>query len=429
MLWIRPPKFALRNAVSAFVLVCSAGVVLDFLAGLQWITIGPKLISTLLIAGIVSQSGLIERLRSRTRLRILRLSLQEMALIASSLMFACVFSEIALRLFFLERLTPKSLTEFQAFMASRWPRPIPIDKVPESTRIVGLADSMGVVGGASQNYYYLLEDHLRTSGYRAEMMNVSVSGNEPRHELAMLELAMQYHPDLVLHSFYVGNDFTLFGEDTYQVRGIRIDDREGSSRFRPQNFFLTDFLRNGLTSLRDTRRSEEELRAGVVEQAGHLSRAAYFALERSRLPLFNPSHKQAMTEVFSTLDAIRQTAVRGHSRYAMVINPEEIQVDEGLRTEVLQTFNVKEEEFVVDFPQQLMHSYCESRNILCLDLLPVFRATDNTGALYTTRDGHYSLKGNQTAAAAIYHFLIENKLVHRASPDAVVTTSDDDHAK
>ena len=48
-----------------------------------------------------------------------------------------------------------------------------------------------------------------------------------------------------------------------------------------------------------------------------------------------------MSEVFQVLDATREMAINGGASYAMVINPEQIQVDENLRDEVLRSFNIR----------------------------------------------------------------------------------------
>ena len=86
---------------------------------------------------------------------------------------------------------------------------------------------------------------------------------------------MSYAPDLVLHGFFVGNDFTLYGEDNYQYRGIRIENEPGISRYWPRNFFLTDLIRNQLIRWRDLRQIELEQKTGVAAEAGYLSEEVF----------------------------------------------------------------------------------------------------------------------------------------------------------
>jgi hypothetical protein len=47
----------------------------------------------------------------------------------------------------------------------------------------------------------------------------------------------------------------------------------------------------------------------------------------------------------------------------------------------------------------------------CLDLLPIFRAKAMDEELYTLRDTHYNLAGQNLAAASIAQFLSERQLL------------------
>ena len=118
-----------------------------------------------------------------------------------------------------------------------------------------------------------------------------------------------------------------------------------------------------------------------------------------------------MKRVFPILDSIRNVAVKGGARYAMVIHPDHTQVDESLRRELIKTFQIREADYDFDFPQKVLASYCAASGILCLDLLPDLRARAKQGALYTVSDGHYNPAGNQLAADKIRQFLIDRDLV------------------
>ena len=204
-------------------------------------------------------------------------TLKDVALVGCSIMIMVILAELVFRFVLLERLTPKNQRELVRLMSTQWQEPIPIAKPEGTFRILGLADSFGVVGGTSANYHYLLEAMLRRQLRPGiQMVNVSVTGYAPRHELAILRLALPYSPDIVLHGFFVGNDFTLYGADTYQYGAIRIDDEPGISRHRPRHFFLTDLIRNGLLLLRDQRQVRFEQRTGVVDGIGYLSEKVFY---------------------------------------------------------------------------------------------------------------------------------------------------------
>lgn len=343
---------------------------------------------------------------------------RRMFMVACSVMFVVIPAEVVLRLFLLERLTPKNQEEFLRLVSAQWREPIATSKPNDTFRILGLADSMGVVPDTSSNYHYLLEDTLRhQSPPKIQMVNVSVTGYAPRHELAMLRLAKPYSSDLVLHGFFVGNDFTLQGEDTYRYGAIRIDDEPGARRYRPSQFFLVDVFHNELLFLRDRRQIRLEERNGIVQKAGHLSKKFFMDMQWRRMNyLYKPSSKDDMEKVIPILKAIRYAAEEAGGRYVMIIHPDRTQVDERLRREIAKTYNVSEDDYDFDFPQKVLMSYCAASGTFCLNLLPGFRANAKQNDLYLVLDGHYSVKGNQLAAAMINQFLSDKQLIRSASP-------------
>ena len=345
---------------------------------------------------------------------------KDAALVTSSVMCTLIIAELVLSFILVVRLTPKSEREFARLMSLQWPESISIEKANGTFRVLGLADSFGVVGGKSGNYHYLLEDLLRRQvSPRIQMVNVSVTGYEPRHELAMLRFAMPYAPDVVLHGFFVGNDFTLYGEDTYEYRGIRINDQPGISRYRPKHFFLVDLILNQLSFFRDLRQIQLEQRSGLVQESGYLSKKFFLNLQFQRMKyLYRKSENDDMKKIMPILDSIHHATEKGRARYVMIIHPDQTQVDEHLRKEIIEKFQVKEEDFDLDLPQKILMSYCAARGILCLDLVPAFRAEGKLRNLYNTRDGHYNLSGNQLAAARISQFLLEKRLIRGPIPEA-----------
>ena len=333
------------------------------------------------------------------------------AMVGCSVMFVVILAELVLRFFLLETLTPKNRREFLHLMSLQWPEPISVTKPIHAYRILGLADSFGVMGGTSGNYHYLLEAALRREVSPAiQMVNVSVSGYEPRHELAIMRFGMAYAPDLVLHGFFVGNDFTLYGEDNYEYRGIRIENQPGISRYWPRHLLLADLIRNQIIRLRDLRQIEFEQRTGAVDQVGYLSRKFFLQMQLHRMIYLRKQSENEMKKVLPILASIRYVARKGGARYVMVIHPDQTQVDESLRREIIRTFQLREQDYDFDFPQKILASYCAGSGILCLDLLAGFRAKAKQGALYTISDGHYNLDGNKLAADNIRRFLLDSQL-------------------
>jgi hypothetical protein len=175
--------------------------------------------------------------------------------------------------------------------------------------------------------------------------------------------------------------------------------------------FLADLIRNQLIRLRDLRQIELEQRTGVVDQVGYLSRRFFLQMQLQRMVYLQEQSENAMKRVLPILASIRYVAEKGGARYVMVIHPDQTQMDESLRKEIIRTFQVREQDYDFDFPQKILASYCAGSGILCLDLLAGFRAKATQGALYTISDGHYNLNGNQLAADSIRQFLLDRQLL------------------
>ena len=391
------------------------GLGLPFVASTETGWVGLVLLASFLLQVNFPQ-WLIERVYRHWKPSI---SVTEVVLVGCSLMVMLIVAELVFRLVLLERLTPKSQPEFLHLMSTQWPEPISTAKPNGAFRILGLADSFGVVYEAS-NYHYLLEDILRRQlSPRIQMVNVSVTGYAPRHELAMLRFAMPYSPDIVLHAFFVGNDFTQYGEDTYQYGAVRIDDVPGTTRYRPRYFFLADFIRNGLLMLQDERQARLEQRTGAVDKIGYLSKKFFIEVQFRRMKdIFNLSKTNELEKVIPILDAIRHAVEGRGARYVMVIHPDQTQVDKHLRREIIEKFQVREKEYNFDLPQKVLLSHCEAKGIICLDLLPEFRAKAQLGDLYSIRDGHYDVNGNRLAATRISQFLLDKQLIRISIPEA-----------
>jgi len=278
-----------------------------------------------------------------------------------------------------------------------------------------LSDSFGTAGGKSSNYHYLVEDIIRQNVLPSvQMINVSVIGYHPLHELAILRLAMPYSPDLVLHGFFVGNDFWVEGEDVYQFRNIITTWHPGSFRYRPRNLLIRQWLGNAVVFLREQQRLRKEQSLAGGENVGTQSKSAFLKTQVVRLNEWGKRTDKdvaRMKRVFPVLDAIRATAEAGGARYVMIIHPDETQVNAALRREIIATFQLNEHEYDFYLPQEVLRSYCADRGIPCLDLLPIFRAKARGGDLYLLHDSHYNRSGNELAAVSISQFLHERQLL------------------
>jgi hypothetical protein len=112
-----------------------------------------------------------------------------------------------------------------------------------------------------------------------------------------------------------------------------------------------------------------------------------------------------------TLDEIHREVERIGAKHVIIIHPDQFQVEEELRRELERTYNLDMNQYDLDLPQRFLLDYCFTKGILCLDLLPTFRARGAAGGLYLLRDTHYNKEGNALAAQLIFNFLEEKKLL------------------
>jgi hypothetical protein len=224
---------------------------------------------------------------------------------------------------------------------------------------------------------------------------------------------MDYNPDLVLYGFVAGADFGVGGNDGYVYQGISTRSA-GTSLYLPHNFLFRGWIENALKLIQEERLRQREAKVGVVNQLGLYSKETYLQMQFDRMNLWaNRSKKniEHLEKVFPVLDAIRSTAEENGARFVMVIHPDETQVNDDLRQQIISSFQVNGAEYDFDLPQKLLRSYCAARNIPCLDLLPIFRAKAKHGELFLLRNSHYNLAGQNLAAESIAQFLYERQLL------------------
>ncbi len=108
------------------------------------------------------------------------------------------------------------------------------------------------------------------------------------------------------------------------------------------------------------------------------------------------------------MDAIAQLCKKAGVRCAVVLIPDEFQVNDKVFEAARNTAGVGEADLILDHPQKRLRDFFAARGTPCLDLLPVFQR--NPGA-YAPRDTHWNVRGNHLAAEAIAHWLTNEGLI------------------
>lgn len=293
---------------------------------------------------------------------------------------------------------PESEAQFRKLVSDGWPRPVRQPKEPGTIRILGLADSFGVAGGV-HNFHYRLERLLRERGHRVEVVNLSVPAYSIDQELELLRrFGARYEPDIVIHSFFVGNDFGLGAPASLRYRGIDIERMPGARSWLPQELTVVRWIPRWMKARSERRKRDEDVARGLGE--GSFSRDTFLRIERVRFGACRKPRTDgpAWLAVTTVLDAL------GHEVDAMgavrvtVVHPDQFQVEPALASEIVRTFELDPAAYDLTLPQRFLHAYAASRGVALVDLTPVFRREGGEGGLYLSRDTHYNDAGNRLAA-------------------------------
>jgi hypothetical protein len=344
-----------------------------------------------------------------------------LALATIVFVFVLVIPELIFRFFMVHSWIPSTQKDFDKTIASSWPYPIPIKKKAASTRVLHLADSFGVAG-LKRNFIYLLAGHLHQNFPGVQMVNLSKGGIDVPDELRLFKrFGPRYQPDLVLHSFFVGNDFDLAPGELVVYRNIVMRKPTGLRILLPHKFLWVQWVRRYVMVMRDNYEKKSEANQQSLNKTnthknkrktGTFSEDNFLKLEYNRLRYCHKNAKDQLKQILPVLDQVRKEVTKTGAMYAIIIHPDQYQVETILRHRLDQKFGIDfEHDYDLNQPQNILKTYCESHKIPYLDLLPAFKAVGNQGGLYILHDSHYNKAGNALAAKEIYTFLKREELL------------------
>jgi lysophospholipase L1-like esterase len=263
-------------------------------------------------------------------------------------------------------------------------------RTPGVMRIAALGDSFAVGPAVpfADNYLTRLADQAGV-----EVGNFGVSGAGPREYRAILEQDVrQVQPDLVLVSIFVGNDIT---ETLPQPRHLD-----------PRRHALYLFGQRALYLVRERFRNEGEPPA----RGQGMSPETFREVEARRLavcvkepsPALEKKWQRTLEDLERIIAGCRQRGVP----VAVVLIPDEFQVNAAVLGAALQEAGLAREQIDLDLPQRRLLEFFAQRGVPCLDLLPAFRTVPDT---YAPRDTHWNVRGNHLAARHIAEWLPKAK--------------------
>ena len=296
----------------------------------------------------------------------------------------------------------------------------PLQKTPGVYRILFVGDSFGWAGGQEGNYTALLERQLDNHyGYhRIDVINSGYPMTHTAEQLVILKkYGLQYHPDLVILGFFVGNDFLdgnpnrkrIVVNDLY----IDIDKRREHIILGYPIIFQSRLLLyvkqkyKIFTELRKTAASEPRQQLSR-EQRGPLAEETFLDLERSKLESSQKGRFQKninyILQSIAEMDALLKSR---NIKFIVAIYPDVFQIDKTLLKMIVERFRLPLEDYDLNFAQNILKSFLQSKDISYIDFTDRFRSEGQEKDLYLLGDGHWNRSGNQLAADILFETLVK----------------------
>jgi hypothetical protein len=259
-------------------------------------------------------------------------------------------------------------------------------------RIAALGDSFAIGPAVpfADNYLTFLETKLPG----VEVYNFGVSGAGPREYQAILHRDVwAFQPDLVLLSIFVGNDIT---------------ETLATPRYMdPRQNGVYLLLTRGWRLARENWRQRSSPPAGPKRlPAPGLSPKTFREVEARRLEVCLRTVPGALEKkwrrVLTHLEYLATDCRRREVPLAVVLIPDEFQVNPAVLGEALEERKLSSRELDLELPQRRLAGFFRERGVRCLDLLPIFRGVPDT---YALRDTHWNVRGNRLAAREIARWL------------------------
>jgi lysophospholipase L1-like esterase len=223
--------------------------------------------------------------------------------------------------------------------------------------------------------------------------NFGVPGAGPRDYLAVIRQDVwRFAPDLVLVSFLTSDDAT-----EHLPRPRYLDPRQhalyrlarGWLGGPPQGFLM------GQTGGAPDRLSRPALSEEVFRE-----------VEARRLTVFlsppPPAVEKKWQRTFADLARIADECRRHGVPAALVLIPDEFQVNPAVLATALGDRGLDRGELDLELPQRRLRKFCADSGVACLDLLPAFAGVPE---VYAPHDTHWNARGNRLAAERIAEWL------------------------
>ncbi|GAB2562593.1 alginate O-acetyltransferase AlgX-related protein [Spirosoma areae] len=272
---------------------------------------------------------------------------------------------------------------------------------PSDYRIIGLGDSFAF-GIVPHQYTYLtkLENKLNNRIGNICLFNMGISQTNPTDYYSILtNEGAHLKPDLVLVSFFIGNDFDVIKKPWFR-----------------HSFMLTALNYIGTVAWKVKDFAGHE---AYADSAHTFRREDYLKIEKERMDSWKyhmpdkgplPGQKTGFFEqTIATLLRTRDYCTAHGAKFMVTIIPDELQVDSTLQQEVVSAYypTVGRLPYDVLTPTRLLTQRLRANGIPYIDMLEAFQTASSAKRLYKPSDSHWNIAGNEFAAQLLADSLVK----------------------
>ncbi len=301
-------------------------------------------------------------------------------------------------------------------------------------RIVALGDSFGVgVVPYEHQYLRLLANDLSNSwNNNVELINLSVSSIGPKiyRDIFFLE-GQKYQPDLVLISFFVGNDF-IDDQAIFEYHPNLKAKNDNLSTEKKQIFnskiaqLIKGLVDNRRLQNASARIVDKDTRGDILgtytgegkdqynPEDQTLGKKTYEMILNDKLgqefniSVDSLSRKNKYDPIaINNIKEIKQQSMSIGAETIVIIIPDELQLNDSLWNEGVARTGIDPHYLDRRSPQLRLIEALEKENIKYIDLLSEMSSSSDSANFYQPADTHFNIKGNAEAARIISSYLKE----------------------
>lgn len=322
----------------------------------------------------------------------------------------------------------------------------PYQKPDNEYRILLLGDSYAT-GTIPYKHHYLpqLENALNTvtqDSINVRTINLGIPcGGTTIYKKAMEVEGMLYRPDIIILSFFVGNDFI---DDVNPAANDYegLDERISQYMKLPPRFLyltkLSSVVTNSMRLLSKTdfayeakNIADQELVDGNTADypsqqydplKPNLTPQAFLQLEADHATIY---HKHTdvydyWPQIQQNISDIQEMTSQIGANLLVLIFPEQMQVDEKLFSDVISFMGHDADDYDPNLPFKKLIPYLQKNNIDYIDMLPELKHAATTSVVYQPRDTHLNSTGYALVTRVVLETLIQHESLGKYIPSSLL---------